>query len=354
MAQRPVGARDKELVQAFQGGEISAYDALYRRHAQRIESLCFQILQNRDDAEEATQETFLRAYEALGRFNGEYRVAAWLKRIATNVCFDRVRRRARRPQTIRLTHDDHADRSQLEGVAVRASLFTALRHLHPHHASAIRLRAVEDLSYDEMAKRLQMSPTQVKSLLYRARASLRNALRSMEGWAVAPFGALLRALPGGGLVAERVTAVAAVTCLAAVAPGPPGEHQPTQPPAGRSVAPVGAESAPGPAVTIRARAGAAVPEAHSGRGPAARERRSIETTARAAVPAAGSSEASRPATDALTEVTGATGEAARAIVEGVVPETLDRAVDEVVGGMDRVLELPLARRDSPEEPAEDP
>src|ERR687898_622259 len=103
MAERPGGARDKEdkeLVLAFQGGEKSAYDALYRRHARRVGAICLRILNNRDDAEEATQETFLRAYEALSRFNGEYRVGAWLNRIATNVCLDGLRRRANSPQAL--------------------------------------------------------------------------------------------------------------------------------------------------------------------------------------------------------------------------------------------------------------
>ena len=74
---------DRELVIAFKAGDPDAYDEMYRRYSARVGSVCRRMLTNREDAQEATQETFLKAYLALPEFNGNYRLGAWLGRIAS-------------------------------------------------------------------------------------------------------------------------------------------------------------------------------------------------------------------------------------------------------------------------------
>jgi RNA polymerase sigma-70 factor, ECF subfamily len=86
---------DRELVLAFQAGEDDAFDHLYQRHRARVTRICRRMLGNLNDAEEASQETFLKAFGALHRFNGRYQVGPWLARIATNVCVDHLRSRGR-------------------------------------------------------------------------------------------------------------------------------------------------------------------------------------------------------------------------------------------------------------------
>ncbi|MDQ3877363.1 MAG: sigma-70 family RNA polymerase sigma factor, partial [Actinomycetota bacterium] len=173
---------EKSLVLAFQRGEDGAYQAVYDRYAERVERVCRRMLNNREDAKEATQETFLKAYQALSRFNGRYQLGAWFARIATNVCLDHVRAQARRPEDVGadpLGWDvavSDADPEQLsirraEGRRVRETLAT----LPPMYRAAIVLRDLEGFSYNEVAESLDMSEPQVKALIYRARQSFKKA-----------------------------------------------------------------------------------------------------------------------------------------------------------------------------------
>jgi RNA polymerase sigma-70 factor (ECF subfamily) len=142
------------------------------------------------EAEEATQETFLRAYQALGRFNGRYYLGAWLSRIAANVCVDQLRSRSR--ATLVALPDDLESVETGPGpedvvVGDHPRLEAAIDAIQPLHASALRLRAVQGLSHQEMAHHLAMSPSQVKALLHRARTSLRRAWDRVEGMALVPL-----------------------------------------------------------------------------------------------------------------------------------------------------------------------
>lgn len=183
-------AVDRDLVQAFQRGESAAYDEIYGRYRDRVYAICFRMLGRAPEAEEATQETFLRAYQALGRFNGSYHLGAWLGRIAANVCVDALRARSR--ATLVALPDDvenlETDRSPEEVVVGdHPRLEAAIESIQPLHASALRLRAVQGLSHQEMAHHLAMTPSQVKALLHRARASLRRAWDRVEGMALVPL-----------------------------------------------------------------------------------------------------------------------------------------------------------------------
>ena len=89
---------DRGLVLDFQAGEAEAYQEIFRRYRALAWSIAFRLLASVDDAEEATQETMLRVYQGLPKFNGRYQLQAWVARIATNVSLDKLRARARRPQ----------------------------------------------------------------------------------------------------------------------------------------------------------------------------------------------------------------------------------------------------------------
>src|ERR671919_1553566 len=96
-----LGTRDeRDLALAFKRGERDAYDTIHERYEARVLSVCKRMLGNPDDAQEAAQEAFLRLYQGLPRFNGRYRLGAWVVRIATNVCLDQLRARSRRPSDL--------------------------------------------------------------------------------------------------------------------------------------------------------------------------------------------------------------------------------------------------------------
>lgn len=174
---------DKELTLAFQRGEKGAYQAIYDRYHQRVLNVCRRMLGKPEDAEEAAQEAFLRVYQALYRFNGRYQLGPWVTRIATNVCLDHLRSRARKPseattdEVLELeidTSDEDPEVIHLkrfEGRRVRR----VLASLPPMHRAAIVLRDFEGLSYEEVAIALGISEVQVKALIHRARKSFKRA-----------------------------------------------------------------------------------------------------------------------------------------------------------------------------------
>ena len=182
---------DRELVLAFQSAHEDAYEEIFRRHSERVRRVCMKFLRDPHDAEEATQETFLRCYKALGRFNGRYQLGAWLARIATNVCLDEIRKNKSHVQEapVEEADDFEATTSPPSDLVVqRTEVARSMGEIAPLHARALMLQAVEGLSHKEMAGELEMTAPQVKSLLHRARRSFRAAWQEASGWLIAPLG----------------------------------------------------------------------------------------------------------------------------------------------------------------------
>jgi RNA polymerase sigma-70 factor (ECF subfamily) len=175
---------DRDLVVAFKEGDEGAYDEIYRRHSAKIRVVCSRRLSHDHDAEEALQETFLRAYQALPRFNGQYKLGPWLNRIAINVCIDQLRFRSR----AEIVRDIEESALEAQGgpeellAASRPEVMEALNELKPLHARALTLQAVEGMSHHELAGTLAMTPGQVKSLLHRARLSFKRVMKGAGGW----------------------------------------------------------------------------------------------------------------------------------------------------------------------------
>ena len=101
---------DRELVELSQAGDKAAFGLLVRRHQPRIHRLALHMLRDRAEAEDVTQETFIRAYQAIGRFDGRSEAYTWLYRIAVNLSLNRIRSR----KTSRATHD--SDDPRLDGL----------------------------------------------------------------------------------------------------------------------------------------------------------------------------------------------------------------------------------------------
>ena len=181
----PAGSlEDKALTLAFQTGDKGAYQAIYDRYSTRVYNVCRRML-GHDDAQEAAQETFLRVYQALGRFNGRYQLGPWITRIATNVCLDHLRAKARRPSDPvpnevffedNLRADEH---SEPERLLIRDSesrqVRKVLAKLPPMHRAAIVLRDFEGLSYQEVAIALSITECQAKALIHRARQNFKRS-----------------------------------------------------------------------------------------------------------------------------------------------------------------------------------
>ncbi|MHB8510972.1 MAG: RNA polymerase sigma factor [Actinomycetota bacterium] len=221
---------DRDLVVAFKGGDARAYASIYREYRPLAESVCLRILGNREDAQEAAQETMLRVFQGLPRFNGRYLLRAWVARIATNVCLDALRRRERRPGEVETP--DAEELENLESVAFRAHsedpselverheetlrVRAVLDELPQHHRDALLMREFDGMSHEQIAEKLGMTAPQVKALLHRAKKGLKRAWDVDSGrasawiWPVllAPFKWIRRATsPARNVAMNEVTPV---------------------------------------------------------------------------------------------------------------------------------------------------
>jgi RNA polymerase sigma-70 factor, ECF subfamily len=177
------------LVSAAKAGDLSAFDELTNRYERRIFRLTMNITQNREDAEDATQDAFLKSFQHLNDFEGSSRFYTWLVRIAVNEALMRLRRR--RPNVVSIdepveTEEDLVPReiedwgpSPEQRYAVtelNSILNNAISGLEPIYRTIFVLRDVEQLSTEETAEALAISIPAVKSRLLRARLKLRDKL----------------------------------------------------------------------------------------------------------------------------------------------------------------------------------
>jgi RNA polymerase sigma-70 factor (ECF subfamily) len=181
---------DLELILDFQGGDEASYTEIDLRYRPMAFRICSRYLNNRFDAEEATQETMVRVLQHLKRFNGRYALRPWVARIATNVCLDVLRAKSRRhargdepngevpdhPNAIGTAAGDPSE--LLERLVDREDVNAHLAKLPELHRIALVLREFEGLSHQEIAEAIGSSPARVKALLHRAKKGFR---RSWDG-----------------------------------------------------------------------------------------------------------------------------------------------------------------------------
>jgi RNA polymerase sigma factor (sigma-70 family) len=187
---------------------------LYEHHHGRILAFCLRRLRNREEAEDATQQTFLKAF---GAMRGGFRPTverAWLYRIAENVCADRGRANGRR-----VRHEATDGAAILELVPARDSqpiegLDEALAELTPAQRQALLLREWQGLSYREIASELELSQSAVETLLFRARRSLAKRLDTV------PLIPWLKSALLGSSGAKTVAALAVTVGVGAAAVAP--------------------------------------------------------------------------------------------------------------------------------------
>lgn len=216
-------------------GEEPAFAALTERYRREMHVHCYRMLASFDEAEDAVQETFLRAWRNRERFDGSALFRAWLYRIATNVCLDLLRRRARRLTTMhsfaeapwlqpypdRLLDEVAPSEIQPDAIIVERetielAFLIALQVLPPRQRAALIARDVLGWSASETASLLETSVAAANSALQRARATMQEHLPSRRAeWSAGAPSAAERALLGRFIaVHERCDAAAAVAIAA--------------------------------------------------------------------------------------------------------------------------------------------
>ena len=187
-------ALDRILVDRFKAGDHAAFDEMIARYWDRIYAMVNQLLRNSQDAEEVTQDAFIRAHRGLANFRGESAFSTWLYQIATNLARNRYWYwwRRRRDQSVSLdapvSHDNTTTLAEVipaeletpDDIAVTqefvARIGRGMERLSPKHREILILRNVKNLSYEEISAILSISVGTVKSRIARARESLRSKL----------------------------------------------------------------------------------------------------------------------------------------------------------------------------------
>jgi len=183
-------ASDEVLVSATQNGEKLAFVELWNRHSSKTLKTVLRITRNREDAEDALQESFLKAYIHLNSFDGRSKFSTWLTRIAINSALMILRRKRSFPETSMeictpgesRQHWEIEDRSvDIEGHCVRSErarhLNRAILRLRPALRQVVQIQQSQDLSIKEIADSTGLSIAATKSRMMRARTALRRKLR---------------------------------------------------------------------------------------------------------------------------------------------------------------------------------
>ncbi|MGE5598470.1 MAG: RNA polymerase sigma factor [Bacteroidota bacterium] len=182
---------DQDLVARAQAGDREAFAELVRRYQARIYNLAYRLLQQREEAQDAAQEVFLRAYRALNRYRPEQSFASWLHAIANNYCVDVVRRRRRRPLSVSgpagqddplpLEIPDHAANPEklFASGEIQRAIEAAVASLPYKYRVVTVLRHMQGLSYQEISTITGQPEGTVKAQIFRARRLLREKLRDV-------------------------------------------------------------------------------------------------------------------------------------------------------------------------------
>ncbi|HVE66705.1 MAG TPA: sigma-70 family RNA polymerase sigma factor [Thermoanaerobaculia bacterium] len=181
---------ETELVGRILAGEEALFEVLVRRYQTRVVAHVARMVGNRDDALDLSQEIFLKVFQALDRYNAEYKFSTWLFRIAGNAAIDHLRKR--RPKTVPLEIADPESRSgvsaieheshvldpygELRNVQRGEAISRAIAALPPEFRELITLRHFGGLSYEDIARVKNMPLGTVKNKLFRARVVLKERL----------------------------------------------------------------------------------------------------------------------------------------------------------------------------------
>ncbi|MDZ4862378.1 MAG: sigma-70 family RNA polymerase sigma factor [Gemmatimonadota bacterium] len=188
---------DQEIVALAVEGREAAYRELIRRYERPVFSLILRMVRDRQLAEDLSQETFIKAMNAIATYRPEFKFSSWIFKIANNAAIDQLRRRsvqtlsldgapnATTPDEIEATVLQVGDRSEsalavLEARELGSSIERAIGQLRPEYRSCILLRHVEGLAYEEIAQLLDLPLGTVKTYIHRARHELRDSLAHLR------------------------------------------------------------------------------------------------------------------------------------------------------------------------------
>ena len=183
---------DRALVERVQNGDKRAFDLLVRKYQHKVIALVSRYVRSHAECEDIAQESFIRAWRALGSFRGDSAFYTWLYKIAVNTAKNHLVAMARRPPTDDIDaddavfmagagrmHDSATPEREMMRQEIEQSVFSTVQSLPEELRTAITLREVDGLSYDEIAEAMGCPIGTVRSRIFRAREAIDEKLRPL-------------------------------------------------------------------------------------------------------------------------------------------------------------------------------
>ena len=188
---------DHDLVTRAQQGSEKAYRELLGRYQRPVFSIIFRMIRDREQAEDLAQETFVRVFNHIGRYDPRYKFSSWIFKIATNLTIDWIRRKELKTVSIdgsrnavtseeaeataiTIVSEDENPEELLEAKELGAEIEEAIGKLRPEYRAAILLRHVEGREYQEIAEIMALPLGTVKTYIHRGRNELRESLQHLR------------------------------------------------------------------------------------------------------------------------------------------------------------------------------
>jgi len=180
---------ERVLIQRCQQSDRTAYEHIFLKYKDTVYNVAYGMLSNIEDAQDMTQEVFLRVFERIDQFRFKSSFSTWLYRIVVNMCLDELRKRQKRDSKVteltdyyeRMRPSVNTPEDKLLKKERQRQIQQALAKLKDTHRTILVLREIEGLSYAEIATALQCSIGRVKSRLHEARMELRHRFKRLEG-----------------------------------------------------------------------------------------------------------------------------------------------------------------------------
>ena len=173
------------IIRDVQSGNVNAFEAIVREYEKNVYNIALRMGLEREDALDVSQESFLKAYHALGNFRGESKFSVWLYRIVSNTCLDFLRERKRRAEVSLSVEDDEGEAGEreigdeslsperlYERKLTRETVQRGLLSLPEDQREILLLREIQGMSYEEIGRVLSLESGTVKSRIFRARRKL--------------------------------------------------------------------------------------------------------------------------------------------------------------------------------------
>lgn len=184
---------DLLIVQRVQAGDKLAFNLLVNKYHRRVGRLLTRMVRNQEDIEDIVQESFIKAYRAIGNFRGDSAFYTWIYRIAINTAKNHLVTQGRRPSTLKEANDDDnetfEDNAALSNIDTPESLYQtkqigeavnqAMAELPEELRSAIVMREIDGLSYEEIAIAMDCPIGTVRSRIFRARESIAAKIKPL-------------------------------------------------------------------------------------------------------------------------------------------------------------------------------